>query len=152
MQFKCPYCEEIIDKVNYSCDTSGQEYGDACIDDEGEFTDHRHNDSNSNDSDNYIYQCPECDHELDQSELIKVNDDKKTEENTNEDGKPIQTPIVMPLNELISDNSQSFFQIDSTFNNDYVVCKECGEKNIIDENEESCACSNCDTILVRTKI
>jgi DNA-directed RNA polymerase subunit RPC12/RpoP len=151
-QYKCPKCDEIIEKLNYSCDTTGREYGDAMIDDDGELCDYESNDSDCGDCDNYEYQCPECNNEISPDDLIEVDEDEEKEDKSgiNEDGKKIEPKLQDISQKLISTRENSYWSSDLS-ENDYVVCKECGEKNILDENEESCACSNCDTILVRIK-
>lgn len=70
--FRCPHCHEEIDHAFYNASTSGWESGSAYINEDGQFDDHETNDSESNDTFDYEYRCPECDHSLSEDELEEV--------------------------------------------------------------------------------
>jgi hypothetical protein len=61
--------------VKYRCDTQGRDYGRAYFDPhstDADFIDHESDDSETDGSDNYQYYCPECDEEVDESDLFPV--------------------------------------------------------------------------------
>jgi hypothetical protein len=68
---KCPHCDAVITEVYFRCDTYGTESGTIEYrpnrtnpNDEGS-TDTEYGDSETTDSDNYTYSCPECTEEID---------------------------------------------------------------------------------------
>jgi predicted RNA-binding Zn-ribbon protein involved in translation (DUF1610 family) len=59
MARRCPHCGEMISRLKYNCSTSGWESG--TVDDGGNWD---CSESEITDNDNYVYSCPDCDHEL----------------------------------------------------------------------------------------
>ena len=72
----CPECEEKIEYLNYQASTTGWESGSADLSETNESEDYRkienydYSDSGTNDSDNFDYSCPECDHSIELNQLI----------------------------------------------------------------------------------
>lgn len=55
----CPECGEQIESLNYACHTTGREWGRAYIGNDG-ISDHNCTDSETSETDDYEYECPEC--------------------------------------------------------------------------------------------
>ena len=136
--YKCPYCDTEIEQVTYSCDTCGTEYGKACIDDNGNFTDLDCDGSDTNDCYNYEYQCSECERAIREEDLIEIDENEENEDETelkqfNEDGKEIkEEKKEEKLEDLINVYHGNLY---SRIEEEAVICADCQQVNCIDKTE-----------------
>lgn len=61
-------CGAYLTSFNYSCETSGREWGSASFTSMG-YIDHNYDDTESLENDSYEYRCPDCDKEYDGGDI-----------------------------------------------------------------------------------
>ena len=154
----CPHCGAELDHLHFQQDITqyGYEYGDC----ETDGTDCNSDDSDINDTDygDTQYTCPECDEELDPSDLFdhSINDDdeENDEDSENEDDnededEDISSRIVQPRNSGIIVRSSTERSLD---NLGHKICPNCGTVNIFevnnnndhdDDEDEAIICNKC---------
>ena len=151
--FKCPECEAEIDTVKYSCYTSGKEWGTCYINDRGEFEDHECDDSETNDCDDYEYECPECGHDLCESDFRDMTPKPPTAKKPelNEDGKPITNVMTEFLEQVILKEETYYHQhiFDDDENSEFFHCKVCGTLNERGKEETAPECTKCGAVLIK---
>ena len=73
---ECPHCEQDIEHLAYRCNTSGYESGTTSLN----MDDDSCEDSETTDSDEYEYFCPECDGEISRNLVERLMEEGTTEE------------------------------------------------------------------------
>jgi len=147
-KFKCPHCEAWIENVKYFCYTSGKEWGSAFINEDGEFDDHNSDDSETTDSNDYEYTCPECGASLGQQDFRQ-----QTGEITpptpiiNEDNQPIHTQEDVK-SKLLATRNGSYLPD----NNEYTTCPKCKKINFVQYDEHSYVCTKCNRTIKTKRI
>ena len=155
--FKCPHCEEEITEVKYECHSSGSEWGRAAINGDGNFQDHETDDSETSDTYDYEYLCPECDHNICEEDLMNDEDEENDNNEENEGARingtinansymqaPEQT-IINEDNQKVTNNktkeSEKIRNLISRrevninqINENTIFCPKCQKQNSIIEN------------------
>jgi len=148
-KFKCPHCHALIDGVKYECYTSGKEWGRAYINKEGFFENYDCDDSETNDTSDYEYECPECGHSIYESDFENQTlEEDEREEKVNEDNKPIEYDEDEELEELLSAGDNE----DLPDKNEYFHCPKCSYPNFINRGEKTCDCVNCGKEIIINKL
>ena len=159
--WKCPECKHEIKELQYQVSTQSSEYGTASLSEKFEITNYKiiydHNNDDQGDTEwdgSPEYTCPECENEVDPTELIWVIEDE--EENKPEiPPEPEETlfKIICPkiqiirkecpkdssCSTLICKNCKHIFVCDTA--NDYdnggtFECPKCYETNTVKEYKE----------------
>jgi hypothetical protein len=135
----CPHCDHEIDRLNYNAHYSeyGMEYGSCNLNGDDCESDERNGDDG--DTQDYEYQCPECDHELSPDDIINSDDDdsdsesdddednEDDEDNVTDGGDNVINPLRIPEQKPMK---RSY------------ICPECHHVNFRDPNEAS-FCEEC---------
>ena len=101
--WKCPECNDVIDYLTYSTDINGREWGSVNIIENGSTEEgtpiaHHGDDYDCSDTENgdwsgeMIYECPNCNNELDADQLIWTDDlieEEKTEKEIEKQNLPV---------------------------------------------------------------
>ena len=97
-QFQCPHCDEIIDRVQFVEDTTGWEEGseELELNDDGtiDTCNREYGDSETTDSSNMRYECPECNQELEISDIIIIRDEE-------------ETPVIPEVEKVIKEKTET---------------------------------------------
>lgn len=154
-KFKCPHCQEELEYVNYTANTSGWERGSAKVNNNGDFADHECEDSETNEASDYEYSCPECDEPLEESDLERIEEKEEEEEETpkNEDGEELKPPNEKEnIKKFIAEHENNFIQTIQREN--IIICIKCGQTNLTKREEleeETAECSKCGQQLTKNK-
>lgn len=124
--WKCKYCNEEIEHLCYKAYTTGREYGDAILEDpdpdqeEASICDWEYNDSETTETSDYVYSCPECDHDINLDELIPITNEEREKAKIKEE-EPEETKhnIIKPKNEILLEERPR----DGSLNG--IICKKC---------------------------
>jgi hypothetical protein len=167
-QFQCPHCHTIIECVRFIEETSGWQEGsdDLELDNNGRIDtcNREYGDSDVTNTEHDRYECPECDEEIELSEIIINNDEEepqiipeikkviKEEAETEKDKKsrlekmyndltPNQI-ITRAVDRICNRTVQAVHVISSRHNCDLIMqnikwCKKCKTEYLITEKEYS---------------
>lgn len=84
--WKCPHCEAELEELEFTASTRGWEAGSAFLSKENEeqpgdrILDYDYSDSATDETDDYEYKCPECEHNIHLETLIWITDNETEEE------------------------------------------------------------------------
>lgn len=156
----CPECDAEIDFLHYNVNTNSSEYGSVDLSDEKQtrrgdiVTDYNSDDYGDSEwSDDPNYRCPECDNDVDPTDLIWKGD----EEDEEDDDKPKPEPepeetlhkIIVPKKNIMKTDLPKTTE-------DSIICKnkKCLHVFIIDtsrnyhdgnDDDETFDCPRCST-------
>lgn len=124
--WKCKYCNEEIEHLCYKAYTEGREYGDAILEDpdpdqeEASICDWEYNDSETTETSDYIYSCPECNHNINLDELIPVTNEEREKAKIKEE-EPEETKhnIIKPKNEIMVQGKPRDTSLEG------IICENC---------------------------
>ena len=143
---KCPGCGNTIDHLDFESDVTqwGHEWGTCDIDgDNQDWGDSEFNDGETNET---RYKCPDCEYELDLSELEEIEEEEEEKE-LNEDGEEIsQAPEPTPKIKFVEPSPYNSNKVES------LICPECGNVNPIGTDEKDIMCIKCGADLVKDKV
>jgi len=141
--WKCPDCKKPLINVLYNASTSGYESGKATLFDKNEPSDNNYDmiddwdcrDSGWNDTYDYEYECPECNHNISLSDLIWI--DIKEEKEKEETLEELNHKIIKPQEEIMETN------LPDDFKETTIICKNCNYLFTYDDEDESSECPKC---------
>lgn len=122
--WKCPECRRNIEHLNYSANTRGYESGDADLTSEfsegDRIIDWNYQDGETNDTFDYMYNCPECDMEISPDQLLWEDEENeeitiKKPEITEEEGHAIIKPKFNIMARQERQKTENYG----------IVCKQC---------------------------
>lgn len=159
--WKCKYCNEEIDYLNYKAYTEGREYGDAHLEnpepgqepgDEVTISDWEYCDSETTETSDYIYSCPECNHDINLDELIPVtNEEREKEKAKIKEEEPEETThkIIKPKNEIMVQGKPKDASLEG------IICEKCKHIFVYQFNygsmDEYIECPQCGTTTTANK-
>lgn len=152
--FKCPGCEKYTSQLDYSASTYGSEWGTITLTENGEI-DHNYSDHDNNETNNYEYQCPNCEERYsitkikENSKWIKYttqwpDDDTlqelyETGKTTKSNQKKKQKKPIFGATLIIPQNNKSEVCNISEHGHQCPKCKTLSAKNI----DETATCVEC---------
>lgn len=128
MEITCTNCNTTISQVNYSCNATNRDYGYIILNNTSEYSIGEENVNNSEtiDTEDYTYECPECDQELNYSWInnqIRENDTHKK----------IEHKIEIKGNKNRS----------GVTNNNIFICPTCDNSAVIGYTDKFNFCTKC---------
>lgn len=153
MPWICPKCNAEIEELRYSVPITDVEYGTAClpdhgdVDDECEIIDHEYSDSSGSNWDgDPEYECQECDHTIDLSEIKWKNNIEDDEETIKKEKAEILEEtthtIIRPIKNIMNPEPPK------TTNNS-ICCKNCRHIMVLNGDiygEIFCECPICNEV------
>ena len=142
-EFICPHCGEAIDHFNYTLDTVGTEWGRANFNQRTRYAssmDLDCSDSETGDTDNLRFECPECDESINDS---LIDDFLETHYSTEENNsRPTQTAQIQTA--PISDSPRIITKQEDSINfygSELKTCETCSYQYLADQDDECPRCS-----------
>lgn len=131
----CPHCEAEIENLKYECDLVqyGYEYG--TVDFDGDVIDCEDSEVNDSETSDYRYSCPECDFNINLSDLDNQEEREATEQ------KP--EPIITTESTL--EDCAPWRRTGNGLESGIPTaeCPNCDKRFEINDEEENCCCPDC---------
>lgn len=154
VRITCPECDEELSSLRYRCETTGWEDGEMELNGrDTSYCDHHAEDSGTNDTNDYAYECPECGHEFSVREIdeflarqvIAVYGTRRENYSVYISRPPTETMGGVRIPRTSGTVVAGVIETELPITE--LECPECHKSTVIQVSDSSPQCSNCGALL-----